>query len=134
MTSNPPGPVSRRMFLGGLAATGSAVAARPNLNHPAETDADRARQAYQIRVDAAQLEWDAPSNTHATNGDEDSYPNRVGNFSKGLPHNEFGEVDLDNYGTLLNALTTGRPSCCATHPLSVIPASIAAIRPSRCWG
>lgn len=110
MTHNPPTPVSRRMFLGSLAATGSAAAARPGLNHPADSDADRARQAYEIRVHAAQLERDAPPSTHPTNGDEDAYPNKIGNFSKGLPHNEFGEVDLNAYGTLLNALTTGRPA------------------------
>jgi hypothetical protein len=44
------------------------------------------------------------------NGDETRYkgagrkPNYIGNFHKGLPHNEFGEVDRDAYQTLLHAL------------------------------
>ena len=35
---------------------------------------------------------------------------------------------------LLKALTTGRFNCCATHRLSVKPASIPSIRPSRWRG
>ena len=35
---------------------------------------------------------------------------------------------------LLNALITGRFNCCATQRLSVRPASIPAMRPSRCRG
>jgi len=29
---------------------------------------------------------------HPTNGDEELYPNRIGNFHKTLPHNSIGEV------------------------------------------
>ena len=46
-------PLSRRLFLGGIAAAGSAAAAGPNPNEPEQSEANRARHAYQIRVDAA---------------------------------------------------------------------------------
>src|SRR5260221_2321740 len=99
-----PSPVSRRMFLGGLAAAGSGRASPPR------SEAGRADRAYQIRVDAAQLERDAPAAIQINNGDEDLYANRIGNYSKGLPHNDNGEVDLNAYSALLNALSTGRPA------------------------
>lgn len=48
-----------------------------------------------------------------SNGDETRYrgadgkPNYIGNYHKGLPHNDFGEVIRDDYQTLLKALKTG---------------------------
>ncbi len=42
-----------------------------------------------------------------TNGDEQLYPNLIGNFSKGLPHNSLGEVDRSAYSALLSALDAG---------------------------
>src|SRR5262245_47289330 len=45
-----------------------------------------------------------------SNGDErhlkgpDGKPNFIGNFHKGLPHNNFGEVDPAAYQTLLHAV------------------------------
>jgi hypothetical protein len=40
------------------------------------------------------------------NGDEALYPNKIANYSKGLPHNTLGEVDSSAYGALLQALST----------------------------
>lgn len=53
-----------------------------------------------------------PTKIKATgsNGDEDRFkgadgkPNYIGNYHKGLPHNDFGEVDRAAYKTLLDAL------------------------------
>jgi hypothetical protein len=100
--------LSRRLFIGGLAASGPVAAAEPNKSE--QSDAARANQAYQIRVDAAQLERDAPGVIHLNNGDEDRYPSKIGNYSKGLPHNDAGEVDLNAYNTLSQAMTTGQPA------------------------
>ncbi|GAC1357537.1 MAG: vanadium-dependent haloperoxidase [Herpetosiphon sp.] len=41
---------------------------------------------------------------HPTNGDEGTYPNRIGNFHKGLPHDNTGEVDAGAYASLLKAV------------------------------
>jgi hypothetical protein len=70
----------------------------------------RREQSYQVRVDAAEYNRELPVPTHPTNGDEDRYPSKIGNYTKGLPHNTFGEVDLAAYQTLLHALDTGRPA------------------------
>jgi hypothetical protein len=60
-------------------------------------------------MDAAIADRDLPAVTQTPNGDETLYPNRIGNFSKGLPHNSVGEVDPAAYGSLLNALSSGDP-------------------------
>ncbi len=47
---------------------------------------------------------------HPNNGDEATFLNKIGNFSKGLPHNELGEVDLNAYQALTQALNNGNPA------------------------
>jgi len=75
----------------------------------ADTPAQRASTAFNLRRAAAIADRSAPLVRSATNGDEARYPNRMGNFSKGLPHNSVGEVDSAAYNSLLTALTTGLP-------------------------
>ncbi|NJN19212.1 MAG: vanadium-dependent haloperoxidase [Oscillochloris sp.] len=48
--------------------------------------------------------------THQNNNDEQRFPNRIGNFSKGLPHNQRGEVLPDAYNAFLQALRSRRPA------------------------
>ncbi len=69
----------------------------------------RAEKAYELRVQAALYQKIAPLPIQSDNGDENRYPNRIGSFSKGLPHNQLGEVDQPAYNTLLEALRTGNP-------------------------
>lgn len=70
----------------------------------------RADHAYELRVEAAQRERDLPLPAHPDNGDEDRYQNQnyFANFSKGLRHDQFGEVDPQAYRALLGAIGTGR--------------------------
>lgn len=70
----------------------------------------RANRAYEIRVEAAQRQRNVPIPAHPDNGDEDRYQNQnyFANFSKGLRHDEFGEVDPLAYRALLNAVGSGR--------------------------
>jgi hypothetical protein len=128
----PPAPLSRRQFLGGIGgaavaltvgtAAGTASAGEPRLAEDAAGAAlsQAARQspemakatarreaAYQFRYQAAKAHRKKPLVLHTSNGDEDRYPNRIGNYSKGLPHNSFGEVDADAYETFLQAVDTG---------------------------
>jgi hypothetical protein len=70
----------------------------------------RGKQAYQIRVEAARRERDRPVPEHPTNGDEELYPNKIASYSKGLPHNNLGEVDIAAYDSLLRALNKGVPA------------------------
>ena len=70
----------------------------------------RAIQAAKLRCDVAQENfYVAPRNLqHPDNGDERLYPNKIGNYSKGLPHNSDGTVVVSAYDALLEALSTER--------------------------
>ena len=52
----------------------------------------RAADSFQIRLDAAQQEAAVATPPQIANGDEQKYPNFIGNYHKGLPHNAIGEV------------------------------------------
>ena len=98
--------VTRRGFLGAAAGTGAALAAEgPSTQRDASSSAERTRQAYHIRVDVARLERDAFHADQTPNTDEAQFPNRIGNYSKGLPHNALGEVDLNAYEIFRAAVT-----------------------------
>ncbi len=132
-TTPAPG-VSRRGFLGragGLAAStvaAGALTALPvgdALSSSAAADAvtaptavQRADAAYALRVAAARYEHARPLPPHPTNGDEERYAaTRIASFSKGLPHNERGEVDAAAYSALLAALDSGQPAAFEAIPL-----------------
>ena len=95
--------LTRRSIFAATAGALAASPARANLTSSAER---RRAQAQQIRFDAARAEGQAPLPDHASNGDETTYANRIGSFSKGLPHNNLGEVNLNAYTTLLNAIAS----------------------------
>lgn len=117
--------VSRRGFVGRvLAGAGAAsavglpaLAARdPNPDAALSgrqvdllTPAQRADKAYMIRVQAAAAQRTAPIPDHPTNGDEARYSTRIASFTKGLPHNNLGEVTGAAYNALLTAVGTGSP-------------------------
>src|SRR6266568_9329161 len=61
----------------------------------------RSVQAYRVRMSAAQAEFQQKPPPHPDNGDEVHYSKRIGNYSKGLPHNDLGEVDPAAYDALL---------------------------------
>lgn len=67
------------------------------------------QKAYQVRVQAAQTELDFGVPPHPTNGDEERYPNKIATDTRGLPHSERGEVNLEAYDSLIKALTTLNP-------------------------
>ncbi|MDZ7992259.1 MAG: vanadium-dependent haloperoxidase [Nostoc sp. EfeVER01] len=67
-------------------------------------------KAYRVRLQAAALERNIPIPAHPANGDEERYPNKIGSDSRGLPHNELGEVKLEAYNSLTRALTTQNPN------------------------
>jgi len=120
--------VSRRKFLGGIggAAVVAGAGAIPLVrqavqaevdarggdddNGEARGDGNRAETAYQIRVDAAKAERKAFHPRLLDNGDENRYPNRIGSYSKGLPHNSSGEVDAFAWASFKRALDSGSPA------------------------
>src|SRR5215469_547088 len=69
-------------------------------------DEERRRRAFALRRDAALYQKDLPITPSLANGDEELYPTRLASFSKSLPHNNLGEVDLNAYGSLIQALNS----------------------------
>jgi len=54
---------------------------------------------------------------HINNGEENTYPNYVASFSKGMPHDDNGVVDPKAYQALLRALASGLPADFEAIPL-----------------
>lgn len=79
----------------------------------------RANDCAKLRRDAAQTGLsNTPQNLqHPTNSDEDLYPNKIANYSKGLPHNNDGTVVLSAYQALLKAVNSGNPQDFNAIPL-----------------
>ncbi len=67
----------------------------------------RADQALKIRINVAILERSRPIPSAVTNGDEIALPNRVGCFSKTLPHDAQGTVNGNAYNLYLRAMNSG---------------------------
>ncbi len=123
----------RRAFLGQLSGMTAATLAagvvgvpllRETSDTPAEAAAmgplaplDRRQQAYQIRQQAALYQRTLPLLDHRSSGDEERYANKIASYTKGLPHNQLGEVELDAYRTLMDALASGQFAAFETLPL-----------------
>jgi hypothetical protein len=84
---------------------------------PSVTLIRRRNNAYRIRVNAASFQKKLPVFEHKCNGDEELYFKKIGNFSKALPHNKIGEVDLSAYKAWIMALTTSNSRCFENIPL-----------------
>jgi hypothetical protein len=78
---------------------------------------DRRWQTYRLRQEAAMAHSSQPFPAFPTNGDDEAYPNKIASYTKGLPHNERGEVDLHAYTALLKALETGQYAAFEAIPL-----------------
>jgi len=115
---------TRRAFLSqvsGAAATiaaGAAIAGAPaqGASQSQESAAaefgnggrTRALQAYANRIRAAQADLNTRTPNEITNGDEQRFSNRIGNYSKGLAHNGVGEVLPSSYASFLRAVNSGQ--------------------------
>jgi membrane-associated phospholipid phosphatase len=78
---------------------------------------ERAADSFQVRLEAARSEAALPTPKQITNRDEQYYPNFIGNFSKGLPHNAIGEVNRSAYLSFLNAVRQGTAAAFEEVPL-----------------
>lgn len=77
----------------------------------------RRQKALWVRQEAALLASQRPHPQHISNGDETRYSQYIGNYSKGLPHNSWGEVDKVSYQLLLRALQSGASADFTAIPL-----------------
>jgi len=110
---------SRRAFLGQVgAATLAATVIAPEVQAASGSN-QRANECAKLRRDAAMagLQATPPNLQHPNNQDENIYPNKIGNYSKGLPHNNDGTVVLSAYNALVNAINSGRPADFDAIPL-----------------
>ena len=72
---------------------------------------ERRLSARAVRGEAAQVDAERLHDEHFNNNDETNYENRpfIGNYSKGLKHDDLGDPDPISYGTLLRALESRDP-------------------------
>ena len=124
--------VTRRKFFGKLggAAIGAAAiaAARPALDESAALRAQsdinplylrRATANRQYRIDSAEAHFNELTTRfrRIDNGDELRYPSKIGNYSKGLPHQPNGEVVTSAYQSLVDAIDSANPVMFEQIPL-----------------
>jgi len=77
----------------------------------------RREKSYYIRNNAADFQKNLPILSNITNSDEEAYLNKIASYSKGLPHDILGEVDLFAYRAWIKALTSGNPDSFEAIPL-----------------
>ena len=111
------GATASTFAIGAFAGTSAMETKAQKGSFEKQIGSSRADVAFQIRVDAAQNQRNQPSVTHPTNGDEEQYPNFIGNFSKALPHNSLGEVNQSAYNAFLAAIASGNPTDYDAIPL-----------------
>ncbi|OIJ11476.1 phosphoesterase [Anaerobacillus alkalilacustris] len=78
---------------------------------------DRSKKAYHLRKKTAKIYKELARVHHQCNGDEFNFRNKIGSFSKALPHNSLGEVDLKAYKTYIKALKSSNPDDFEAIPL-----------------
>ena len=118
--------INRRSFLGrvgfGAAATvGAAALADPGVasaQSPSSNSAPgpspqgvtnpRVIEAFKLRVSEAVQDAHVPSATNVNNGDQTLYADKGGTFTKALPHDSFGRVNLNAFATFTTALASGK--------------------------
>jgi len=76
----------------------------------------RRNDARRLRNDMTKLAFDRPLPEHPQNGEEHDYP-YVANFSKGLRHDNLGQVFPQDYQKLLSAVASGAKSDFERIPL-----------------
>ncbi|PSL51893.1 hypothetical protein B0I31_11789 [Saccharothrix carnea] len=107
--------LSRRAVLNALGAAGLATGlpgfagAAPGRGEPPDSPESRIERAYRIREQAAARRRSLPLPLHRDNGDESAYPDRIGNYGKGLPHDYLGRVDPDAYDRMVAAVSGTEP-------------------------
>lgn len=83
------------------------TAVAQSAEHGVMSAQERRRRAFALRRAAAQYQHDQPYPLNKFSQDELLYSNSIGNFSKGLPHDEKGVVDPAAYAALKLACQRG---------------------------
>lgn len=81
------------------------------------TPEQRRIEAFEKRIQSALFQKNLILQGQICNDDEILYANKIGNYTKALPHNLLGEVNLEAYNILISTLTTGNPEKFELIPL-----------------
>lgn len=116
---------SRRSFLKNLGVAAASITSLPLISGalnkvqaadfyygstPSTNIFTRRSKSLSIRQFAAMIQYGLSIPSQTPNQDERLYQGKIANFSKGLPHNNLGEVDPVAYDRLLAAISSGRHS------------------------
>jgi membrane-associated phospholipid phosphatase len=120
---------NRRSFLGRIVGGAAATAAAAALADPSTASAQsvassnswrvatpegvsnrRVIEAFELRVREATQDALVPAAKNVSNGDEALYPDMAGTYTKALPHDSFGRVDLNAFASFKKALNSGEYS------------------------
>ena len=82
----------------------------------------RAQHVMQVRMEAARKQHAYPMPRQSSNGDDERYANKFASYSKGLPHDRLGLVEMGVYRMLMRALSTGDSSDFERLPLGGVRA------------
>jgi hypothetical protein len=107
------GGVAATLAASSLTASTATAAAEPATGFPGVAlppgaSNNRVVQAFTLRVGEAIADALVPAAKNVNNGDDALYPDKGGTYTKGLPHDQYGRVDLNAYATFKNAISTGR--------------------------
>lgn len=94
----------------GLTAPSRASAETEVAALPTDFGSSRIREAFKLRIAEAREDASQGIAANVSNGDTDLYPDKGGTFTKALPHDMYGRVDIKAFGTFMKALTSGNPS------------------------
>lgn len=81
------------------------------------TPEQRRSEAFERRIQSALFQKNLILQGQRCNDDEILYANKIGNYTKALPHNLLGEVNLEAYNIWIRTLTTGNPEKFELIPL-----------------
>jgi hypothetical protein len=96
-------------FAGGAAAAPSVASAQSTgIVAPSGVTNSRVIQAFTLRVGEAIQDAIVPPAKNVSNGDDALFADKGGTFTKGLPHDAFGRVDLNAYRSFKTALASGK--------------------------
>jgi membrane-associated phospholipid phosphatase len=93
--------VSSAQAIGGSSNSPGGVAPLAGVNNR------RVIEAFELRVAEAIQDAGVPAARNVNNGDEARYADKGGTYTKGLPHDSFGRVDVNAYQTFKTALNSG---------------------------
>jgi len=87
---------------------GRASSRKPHGGNPKNSAKKRVQDAFKLRLDLAQQDGHVAPAVNVNNGDPALYPDQGGTYTKGLPHDGVGRVDLNAFATFTTALNSGK--------------------------